>query len=616
MVFSAQIRGENKVELPPIILSGINAEIVIRVSDTTQEQLYGTINGKPFYSELSKGVAKIPYVFKDREKISIRMEEQLYEKEVDPIPLWLSLLPPFIAIFMALFFKEVVSSLFLGIFSGTLIIHLYGEGTAGIITALMSVVDTYVMAALNDWGHLAVITFSMLIGGMVAVISKNGGMQGVVDRLAVYARSARSGQLVTWLLGVLIFFDDYANTLIVGNTMRPLTDKQRISREKLSYIVDSTAAPIAAIAFITTWIGAELGYIQEGVKNLSGINQSAYMIFLESLKYSFYPVFTLIFMLILIWKSKDYGPMLQAERRARARKEDQQPEVDVLSEIEIFRPEATTPHRWYNAVVPVGIVIFGTIAGLFYTGSEATVWEDPELSLMKKLSTTIGAADSYLALLWSSMAGLIAAILLSISQRIMRLDKALEVTISGFKTMLTAMIILVLAWSLAKITEDLHTADFITGVLSENVAPVWIPAITFVLSALVAFSTGSSWGTMAILYPLMLPACWKISMATGLEAGEAMEIFYNVVSTVLAGAVLGDHCSPISDTTILSSLASSCHHIDHVRTQLPYALTVGGVALLAGTLPSSFGLPAYLSMILGIGMLFLVVRLFGRKNEA
>lgn len=198
----------------------------------------------------------------------------------------------------------------------------------------------------------------------------------------------------------------------------------------------------------------------------------------------------------------------------------------------------------------------------------------------------------------------------------MRLDKALEVTISGFKTMLTAMIILVLAWSLAKITEDLHTADFITGVLSENVAPVWIPAITFVLSALVAFSTGSSWGTMAILYPLMLPACWKISMATGLEAGEAMEIFYNVVSTVLAGAVLGDHCSPISDTTILSSLASSCHHIDHVRTQLPYALTVGGVALLAGTLPSSFGLPAYLSMILGIGMLFLVVRLFGRKNEA
>ena len=604
-----------EVELPSIILSGINAEITVKLDDASQEQLYGTINGKAFYAEINNGTASIPYTFSEKEIIVLKSEDFVYEKEVNPIPLWLSILPPFLAIFMALLFKEVITSLFIGIVCGALTIHIYAEGSIGIITGFMSVIETYVMGALNDWGHLAVITFSTLIGGMVAVISKNGGMQGVVDKLSIYAKNARSGQFVTWLLGVLIFFDDYANTLIVGNTMRPLTDRHRISREKLSYIVDSTAAPIAAIAFITTWIGAELGYIQDGIKHLTGIDQSAYSIFLHSLQFSFYPIFTLLFILMLIWKSKDYGPMLQAERRARNTSPEEIATGEQHAEIADFMPDKNTSSQWYNAVIPVGVVILGTIAGLFYTGWDAEMLNQSNASFLKKLSMIIGNSDSYKALLWSSMTGLIAAVLLSVGKGIMNLTKTLQVTMSGFKTMLNAIVILILAWSLALITEHLHTADFITGILSQNVQPAWIPAITFLLAALVAFSTGSSWGTMAILYPLMLPACWKISLAYGMSPDEALHIFYNVVSTVLAGAVLGDHCSPISDTTILSSLASSCNHIDHVRTQLPYALTVGFVALLAGTIPSSYGFPTYLSFLIGLLLLYLIIRILGKESQ-
>jgi Na+/H+ antiporter NhaC len=213
------------------------------------------------------------------------------------------------------------------------------------------------------------------------------------------------------------------------------------------------------------------------------------------------------------------------------------------------------------------------------------------------------------------MFGLIIAILLSVSQRIMNLEESLSTALSGFKTMLNAIVILVLAWSLAKLTEDLHTADFLTNSLSDNLPATWIPATTFLLAALVAFATGSSWGTMAILYPLMLPATWSLGMEAGLEPQTVMVLFYNVVASVLAGSVLGDHCSPISDTTILSSLATSCDHIQHVRTQMPYALCVGAVSICIGTIPASFGIPPIWSFITGITLLFLLVYFLGKPTE-
>ena len=539
------------------------------------------------------------------------------KSKLQVIPLWLSIIPPLLAILLALIFKEVVTSLIIGIFSGVLIIQLHANTFfAALLVSFTKTIDTYILNSLNDSGHLSIIVFSTLIGGMVSVISKNGGMQGVVNRISKYATTAKSGQLATWFLGIAIFFDDYANTLIVGTTMRPITDRLKISREKLAYLVDSTAAPIAAIAFITTWIGADLGYIESGIETIEGLNESVYSIFISSLAYSFYPIFALLFMLILILRERDFGPMYLAEKQARLGNNDEKRGVIKNEELDEFTAKEGIKHKSYNAIIPVITVIIGTIIGLIHTGWDQTVMEDEMLSFGRKISTIIGNADSYKALLWSSLAGLFTAILLSVTQKLMNIHQSVNAAIGGFKTMLTAIIILVLAWSLALVIEDLHTADLLTSIMSDNVSPYFVPTLTFLLAAIVAFSTGSSWGTMAILYPLMLPSSWAICLAAGIPEVETLSIFHNVVACVLAGAVLGDHCSPISDTTILSSLASSCNHINHVRTQMPYALTVGSVAIVFGTIPAAFGVPFWITVPSGILTLYLIIGKLGKKIQS
>ncbi|MFD2513885.1 Na+/H+ antiporter NhaC family protein [Pontibacter locisalis] len=536
---------------------------------------------------------------------------------VSEFPMWLSILPPLIAIVLALIFREVLIALFAGIWIGGFVI--YGLSFKSIFTGLLAVGDTYLMEALTDADHVSVILFSMMIGGMVAIISKNGGMAGVVNLLSKYARSAKSSQLVTWALGVAIFFDDYANTLIVGNTMRPVTDKHRISREKLAYLVDSTAAPVAAIAFVTTWVGAELGYIKDAAISL-GIEEGAYSLFFHSLEYAYYPVLTLVFMLMLILMNRDYGSMHRAEVRARetgavtAAGLDQRGQEKQEMEMAEFAPIDPSRTRAINALLPVLVVIFGTIIGLLYTGYNPEVWEDNSVGFMRKLSITIGDSNSYIALIWASLGGVLVAVALTVSQRIMSLTETMESLMAGFKTMLPAILILVLAWSLAAVTQQLYTAEYLTSLFSGNISPQFLPEITFFLAAIIAFSTGSSWGTMAILYPLMLPAAWYVSQAAGLSMEETMPIIYNVISVVLAGSVFGDHCSPISDTTILSSLASGCNHIDHVKTQLPYAITVALVANLICTNLSSWGVHWLLVYAIGAAVLWGVIKLIGKKN--
>ncbi|MEJ8802481.1 Na+/H+ antiporter NhaC family protein [Pontibacter sp. H249] len=533
------------------------------------------------------------------------------------IPMWLTILPPLIAILLALIFREVLLALFAGIWVGGFVV--YGLSIKSIFTGLLAVGDTYLLKALTDSDHVSVVIFSMLIGGMVAIISKNGGMAGVVNVLSRYAKSAKSSQLVTWFLGIAIFFDDYANTLIVGNTMRPVTDKHRISREKLSYLVDSTAAPVAAIAFVTTWIGAELGYIKDAAATL-GIQEGAYSLFFNSLQYSYYPILTIVFMLMLILMNRDYGPMHHAEIRARetgavtANSLDRKGQEKQQQEMAEFEPVDVSRARSVNALLPVIVVIFGTLAGLLYTGYNPEVWADDTIGFLRKLSITIGDSNSYTALIWASLSGVLTAVILTVSQQIMSLTETMESLLIGFKTMLPAILILVLAWSLAAVTAELYTAEYLTSLFSGNISPYFLPEITFFLAAVIAFSTGSSWGTMAILYPLMMPAAWYVSQANGLTVEETMPIMYNVISVVLAGAVFGDHCSPISDTTILSSLASGCNHIDHVKTQLPYAITVALVANIICTNLSSWGVHWILVYLIGIAVLWGLIRLIGKKN--
>lgn len=575
------------------------------------------INGQEEWLIFKHGKATTQVSFDRKEPFSFKIANAAFVRDVNPMPLWLSVLPPLIAIVLALVFKEVIVSLFVGIFFGASCVGYYADGTTGLATGFFRVIDTYIINALNDWGHLAVILFSMFIGGIVAVVSRNGGMMGVVNRLVKWATTPRSGQLTTWAMGVAIFFDDYANTLVVGNTLRPITDKLLISREKLAYIVDSTAAPVAAIAFITTWIGAQLGYIESGIDliNTTGdhINMSSYAVLVNSLAYSFYPLLTLIFILIIIFTGRDYGPMLKAERKARAGEDRHEKAHSAgAAELEALNPDEDTPQRAFNAIIPIAVVILGTVTGLLVTGYSSEVWGDEGLGLFQKLALTIGDSDSYTALLWASLSGLTVAIILTVSQGLMSLSNTLEAVFTGFKTMLSAVAILALAWALAALTEQMHSAHFLTGIISGNV-PYWlVPAMTFVLAALVAFSTGSSWGTMAILYPLMLPLSWAVCQTEGCPPDVAHSIFFHVVSAVLAGSVLGDHVSPISDTTILSSLSTSVNHMAHVNTQMPYALTVGAVAVVLSVVSAAFSISSLLLLPVGVVVLYGVVRAVGK----
>jgi len=612
-----------EVKIPLIIVQNVDVNVKVSIINNEKARL---LNNKKIYvyvnDELKTFLVKnnqlsFKYKFHSKETLKIKTGEFAYQKTVNPIPLWMSILPPLIAIIMALIFKEVFSALFIGLLFGTSIIQYYQGATVftAIFKGMFSIVDTYLINALNNKDHLSIIIFSMLIGATVNLITQNGGMKGIVNYLSKYAKTPVMGQLITWFLGIIIFFDDYANTLVVGNTMRPITDKLKISREKLSYIVDSTAAPVASLALITTWIGVELSYIQDGI-NAIGINQSAYDVFMRSLSTRFYPIFTLIFIFILIMKKREFGPMLTAERKARNSDkiilDDQENSFsNKLNDLEISE---SIKARWYNAAIPVLVIILGTLTGLIYTGFDTKVWNDVNMSFFTKLSVIIGNSDSFKSLLWASLLGTVIALILTKSQKILTLKQSIDSLINGCRTMLTAIIILVLAWSLALVTENMHTADFISLSLTYlNVSPYMMPAITFIMAGIISFSTGSSWGTMAILYPLILPASWMISKNYGMEYSQSLLIFYNVVSSILAGSVLGDHCSPISDTTILSSLASSCNHIQHVRTQLPYALTVGGVSVIIGTIPAAYGVSSFILFPVGILILYFIIVVFGKK---
>lgn len=623
-----KLNNENiELTLPDVIVQNVDQEIILKISNERLADYLNyndavvTINGKNFDSKILNGQINILFDFPEKQTLTIGVGEYSESVPVNPIPLWLSIIPPLIAIMIALLIREVYSALFAGIWVGAGIIYFYKGASifVAIFQGLLAILDTYILQSLNNSGHLSIILFSMIIAATVSLISKNGGMKGVVNRLSRFATSPRSGSLVTWAMGIVIFFDDYANTLVVGNTMRPLADKLRISREKLSYIIDSTAAPVASVAFVTTWIGAELSYIQDGINSLD-LNESAYGVFFNSLAYSYYPFFTLAFVFILIWKRVDYGPMLKAEKNARNTIETETLSSDAKISRDIME-EVTAkegiPARSFNAIIPILVIIFGTLIALLYTGWNQDVWNSTDIGFFEKLSDTIGNADSYIALLWASLGSMIVAVILTISQRLLNLTEAVESIIQGFKTMLPAVMILTLAWSVALITEHMHTADFISGILIDaSVSPYLIPVITFIIAALVSFSTGSSWGTMAILYPLILPSGWLLAENSGLDYDTTLSIFHNIAAAVLTGSVLGDHCSPISDTTILSSLASSCPHIEHVRTQLPYALTTGAVAIFLGTIPASYGVSPWILFPLGIIGIYFIIKFFGKPTDS
>ena len=540
------------------------------------------------------------------QSITIEAGSVQAESKVRVIPGILSLLPPLFAITLAFLARQVLLSLFCGVWLGAVFIHGYNP-----ILGFMKTIDTYLVNSLADADHAAILIFSLTLGGMVGVISKSGGTQGIVQKLSKYANSPRGGQLATWTMGILIFFDDYANSLIVGNTMRPFTDKLKISREKLSYIVDSTAAPVASIALVSTWIGFQVGLIGDAFTGLN-LSLNSYTSFVESIPFASYSILSLIFVFLIGITLRDFGPMKAAEVRAsssgKVLRDGARPLTDSAA-LDMAADEKT-PLRWFNALIPIGVVIFVTLFGLYFNG-KAALGEAAETA---RLGDIFGEANSFAVLMWAAFTGLFVAAILALSQKILTLNDTLEAAVNGYKSMFLAAMILILAWAIGDICKELHTADYVISLTRDILSPHLIPLFTFVIAAFIAFSTGTSWATMAILTPIVIPISYQLPIDAGMSAGLSHQILIATIGSVLSGSVFGDHCSPISDTTILSSMASAADHVDHVRTQLPYAMVVGAVACLVGYIPSGWGLNSWLSLFAGSIILVGVVFLVGKKT--
>lgn len=529
------------------------------------------------------------------------------ETTVNVIPRILSIIPPLLAIALALIFRQVVISLILGIYSGALFIYGFNP-----LTAFLRLIDKYVIEAVSDVSHTQIIVFTLLFGGVIGLISRSGGTTGIANSLSKLARTRKSGMIATWLSGLIIFFDDYANALVVGNLMRPITDKLKISREKLSFIVDATSAPVASIFIVSSWIGYEVGLIQDGLEVI-GSPLNAYSVFLDTIIFRFYPLAMLVFVFLIAFTKRDFGSMLKAERRAV-----QEGKVSGTSfttaefseKSELFGNEDKA--KWYNGVVPILVLISVTVFGLIFTGIE---------SLNEKRISDYGIRDiisnsnSYLALLWGSFTACVVAALMIVAQRLLTLRQTVEAWFAGIRSMFLAVLILTLAWSIGAVTSEIRTADYIISLISDSIDPRFLPVIVFIVCGVTSFATGTSWGTMAIMFPIVIPLSAAVTGMNNYSPADTHIVLIGVVSSVLAGCVWGDHCSPISDTTILSSMASGCDHIDHVRTQLTYAITVGIVTMLVGDILTAFGLSPIIALLIIISILVGIIYLFGKRVE-
>ena len=519
------------------------------------------------------------------------------------LPGWVSLMPAFLAIAVALLIRNVVPALLLGLWLGST--ALLGFTPLGALKGLLDVFTVFIANALANPVNAKIILFTMMIGGMVGIITRNGGMASIVRVVVSRAKTAIGGQIAVWLMGLMIFFDDYANTLVVGNTARSITDHLKISREKLAYIVDSTAAPVVTIALVTTWIGYQVSLIDQALGDIDGLaGMTAYSMFLHSIPFSFYPILAVLFVLAVASSGRDMGPMYQAELRARGGKVA--PHVDAAMpalDSDTLEAKPEVPMRPVNAFLPILALIITLAAGMFITGEGET------------LTDIVGSANAYTAMMWASFIGALVAAGLSVGQKILSAHETVDAWYGGARATLFGMIVLILAWSMADVTADLNAKGYLISILGDSLPAALVPAVVFVLAAITAFSTGTSWGTMGILLPLVLPLTWAVMTVNGVADASGMHIMYSAIACVLAGAVWGDHCSPISDTTVLSSIASGCDHIEHVRTQLPYALLVGFVAIGIGTIPAGYGVPPWVSLIIGGAILLSVLRFFGRRAD-
>ncbi len=502
---------------------------------------------------------------------------------------FVSILPTVFVIVLAWKSRQVILSIVFGIFLGATIINGYNP-----INGFLRTFDHYIIGSIADSWNASILLLNFAFGGMIALLAKSGGMLAIGEFIAEKAKTIKKTQLAVWILGIFIYFDEYFNALVIGNTMRPVTDKMKISREKLAYLTDTTASAVTSIIPISTWIAFEIGLVKNGLETIN-LDLNAFNVLVKSIPYRFYSIFALIIPLIIIFKGKEIGPMYKAEVRARMKGKVLSDSAIPMSSkelTELKKPEGNSM-KWHEAIILILILIGITVFGLWYTGGGLQ---------SESIVSAFGNADASKALVWAAIIGSFVTGLVIIFKKIMNVKDTMDTWVEGAKSILLANTIIVLAWSIGTITSDLGTAPYIISVVEGIISPALIPVIVFIVAAIVSFSTGTSWGTMSILMPICIPLAH--SMATPLLPA---------IGSVLTGSIFGDHCSPISDTTILSSTASGSDHMDHVKTQIPYALLGAIVAAIVGFIPSGFGINGAILLIPGICIIYFYISYFGKS---
>ena len=506
--------------------------------------------------------------------------------------LW-SLFPPVIAIGLALITKEVYSSLFVGILSGG-IIYAAASGT-GFEGTFKAVVQDGLITNLSNAYNVGILVFLVVLGIIVVRMNKAGGSRAYGEWAAAHIKGRRGAALSTFFLGVLIFVDDYFNCLTVGSVMRPITDKHSISRSKLAYLIDSTAAPICIIAPISSWAAAVSGTV-EGVNGIS--------LFINTIPYNLYAFLTILMVIFISVSDTDYGPMKIHEDNAK--------NGDIFTtKNNTYEQDAqpvTERGRVIDLILPVAVLIVFCVVGMSYTGGFFSGTD---------FVTAFANCDAAYGLSLGSISALIVIIAYYMLRRVLKFNECMDSIAAGFKQMVPAILILTFAWTLKTMTNHLEAGAFVSGVVQSATAlSVLLPVILFVVAIGLAFATGTSWGTFGILIPIVT-SVFDAELANVSQTGEIPSMVIICISACLAGAVCGDHCSPISDTTIMASTGAQCDHVNHVSTQLPYALTVAAVCvvgyLLSGFVHNVFIVLGF-SAALMLAVLF-AIRFFVKRKE-
>ncbi len=527
----------------------------------------------------------------------------------------LTLLPPLVALILAFTTKNVVLSLASGGIAGAyLLATANAEGIIDILVTGFISFCQFAVSSLADPWNAGIVMQVLAIGGVIYLIERSGGAIAIAEAISKKAKTKTGAQITTWILGLCVFFDDYANALIVGPIMRPIFDKLSISRAKLAFIVDATAAPIAGIALISTWVGYEVGLIQDSYA-MQGVVVDGFDIFLQTIPYRFYNILMLVFVVIISLTSKDFGPMYEAEKRAKENKDTTASKSTSESVNKLTENLPDVDGKIYNALVPILTLVIGAFVSFYYSGYNSIMaGDDAELielvsnSLfsLKGVQQCFSNADASVALFQAALFAGIVTIVLVVIQKMYTVKEAVNIWTTGMGKLFDTTIILVLAWTLTAIIKELGAGYYLSAQISSYLPGFLLPSLIFIFASIISFATGTSYGTMGILMPLAVP------LALGAEPNNAT-LALVCTSSVLTGAIFGDHCSPISDTTILSAIGSDCDHIEHVNTQMPYALFVGGLTIVAAYIPAGLGVSPFIIIPINIAIMFLIVQIIGKK---